>query len=148
MPNARLRKQNDITKRNPANLLPTAPSLHAATSSEQYAKIKSTYKAKKRPKLGWRSNQGVDPFDDVFISPLERGEQNDAAVERGEGYYDDEGVYHDFSESNGEEEKDSGTNGNRFAVLARDDVDYYVHLLGPDSPLMAIFKVPPLMMLT
>src|ERR1700735_4747346 len=51
MPNARLRKQNDITKRNPANLLPAVPSLRAATSSEQYAKIKSTYKAKKSPKL-------------------------------------------------------------------------------------------------
>jgi hypothetical protein len=143
MPNARLRKQNDIAKRNPANLLPpSTPSLRTATSSEQYAQIKSIYKAKKRPKLGWRSNQGVDPFDDVFISPVERGEQNDAAVERGEGYYDEEGVYDQFSESDGEEGKDRGVNENRFAVLAREDVEYFVHSLGPDSPLMATFKVP------
>jgi hypothetical protein len=135
----RLRKQNDITRRNPANLLPPSDSaLPVPTASEQYTQIKQALKSKKKPKLGWRSDQGVDPFDDVFISPVERGE-HDLEVEEGKGYYED-GVYHEFA-AGGREEGEGIEHVNPYAVLAKEDVECFVHGLGPNSPFLSDFEV-------
>jgi hypothetical protein len=134
----RLRKQSDITKRNPANLLPPrTPAPTTPTASEQYARIRQDHCSKKRPKLGWRTKQGVDPFDDVFISPVERGEAHELAVERGEGYFDDKGIYHEISDDILKQVADD----NPFAVLEKENVEYFVHSLGPNSPMMSEFEV-------
>jgi len=142
----RPRKQGEISRKNPVNLLPpTNPSSIPQTASAQYAQIHQSLKSKKQPRLGWRSAQGVDPNDEIFTSPIERGEAHELAVENGEGYFDDDGVYHDI-DALGEVGRccDSEFAGaNRFAPLAgnENEVPMFTHCLKRRSPMMQRFKV-------